>query len=67
MKCIGESIQTFGDLGLRVTLGKSFQTFGDLGFTGTNALGVIVNIRRFGFTGHFTFNLILRRRSPCLH
>ena len=57
MKHIRESFQTFADLDLRATLEKLFQTFGDLGFTVTNALGVIVNVRRFGFTGHFIHSI----------
>ena len=48
-----ELFQIFGDLDLRVILENLFQIFGDLGFTVTNMLRVIVNIRRFGFTGHF--------------
>ena len=53
-----ELFQTSGDLDLRVILEKLFKTFGDLGFTVTNTLGVIVNVRRFGFTGHFISHFI---------
>ena len=42
---LGGLIQIFGDLDVRAILEKLFQMFGDLGFTGTNILGVTVNIR----------------------